>query len=98
MRTLLKIFAVLLFLAGFTALLLSLTADKTIPLLQPEGPIARPERDLMITAFALMLTVVLPVFFLTAFFAWKYRASNTKARYTPNWEHNAVEEFVWWAV
>jgi len=28
----------------------------------------------------------------------RFRAENTKATYLPNWEHNKVEEFIWWAV
>lgn len=45
-----------------------------------------------------MLVVVLPVFIITFAFAWRYRASNTKAKYTPDWEHNKLDEFVWWVV
>jgi cytochrome o ubiquinol oxidase subunit 2 len=45
-----------------------------------------------------MLLIVVPVFVLTFWIAWRYRAGNTQAKYTPNWEHNATEEFIWWAV
>ena len=52
----------------------------------------------MITATLLMLIVVIPVFALTIFIAWRYRAGNKEARYTPDWDHNRLIEFSWWAI
>lgn len=69
-----------------------------IPVLQPAGPIASGERELMLTAFLLMLIVVLPVFVLAFGFAWRYRESNKKATYRPNWDHNRIIETVWWLI
>ena len=43
-----------------------------------------------------MLIVVLPVFWMTFYFVWKYRASNTKAKYLPDWDNNYVAEAIWW--
>ena len=48
------------------------------PVLDPKGPIALAERDLLFTAVVLMLIVVVPVFAMTFLFAWRYRASNTQ--------------------
>jgi cytochrome o ubiquinol oxidase subunit 2 len=39
-----------------------------------------------------------PVFALTFYIAWKYRASNKKARYTPDWDHHTGIEALWWAI
>lgn len=69
-----------------------------LAVLQPAGPIASQEKHLIVTAFLLMLIVVVPVFVLTFSFAWKYRASNTKARYTPNWDGNRAAEAIWWLI
>ena len=66
--------------------------------LEPKGPIAADERYLLIVATLLMLIVVLPVFALIAIFAWRYRASNKKAKYTPEWAHSTLLEVVWWTV
>lgn len=61
-----------------------------------EGTVAVIERDLMLTAFGLMMIVVVPVIVMTLAFAWRYRASNTKAKYTPDWGGSKiVESFVW---
>jgi cytochrome o ubiquinol oxidase subunit 2 len=67
-------------------------------LLDPAGKIAADEKHLIITATWLMLIVVIPVILLTLYFAWKYRASNTSATYTPNWSYSHRIEAVVWAV
>jgi cytochrome o ubiquinol oxidase subunit II len=67
-------------------------------LLDPKGQIGLEQRSLIITAIALMLIVVVPVIAMTFWFAWRYRASNTKATYTPNWEHSNKIEFVVWTI
>ncbi|QHM76364.1 Cytochrome bo(3) ubiquinol oxidase subunit 2 [Mixta theicola] len=54
------------------------------------------QRSLILTAFGLMLIVVIPAILMAVVFAWKYRASNTNAKYSPNWSHsNKVEAVVW---
>jgi cytochrome o ubiquinol oxidase subunit 2 len=68
------------------------------PVLFPHGLIGAQESALIVQATLLMLIVIVPVLGLLFFFAWKYRATNTKARYEPNWEHSALDELVWWAV
>jgi cytochrome o ubiquinol oxidase subunit 2 len=69
-----------------------------IPVLDPKGIIGLAEKDLIVTATILMGLIVIPVLVLTFAIAWRYRSGNTKAKYTPNWEHSALEEFIWWAV
>jgi cytochrome o ubiquinol oxidase subunit 2 len=68
------------------------------PILDPKGPIALAERDLLFTAFFLMLIVVIPVFIMTFLFAWRYRRSNGKARYTPDWSYSAGIDAIIWLV
>ena len=65
-------------------------------LMNPKGAIGVEQRTLIITAIALMLIVVVPVIFMAFAFAWKYRASNKDAKYSPNWAHsNKIEAVVW---
>lgn len=45
-----------------------------------------------------MLLVVIPVYILTFLFSWIYRAHNTKAKYTPEWEDHPIAEVIWWGV
>ena len=70
----------------------------TAPLLNPKGPIALAERDLLFDAMAVMLIVVIPVFVLAFWFVWRYRASNKNARYEPDWEYSVGIDSVVWLV
>ncbi|MCW8277082.1 ubiquinol oxidase subunit II [Pseudomonas sp. PCH199] len=67
-------------------------------LLDPKGQVGLDERNLIITATLLMLLVVVPVIVMTFLFAWKYRASNTSATYTPKWNHSTKIEIAVWTV
>ncbi|KRG39938.1 cytochrome O ubiquinol oxidase [Stenotrophomonas pictorum JCM 9942] len=67
-------------------------------LFDPKGHIAREELTLLITCTVLMLLVVIPVIIMTLVFAWKYRASNTSARYEPKWSHSTAIEVVVWSI
>jgi cytochrome o ubiquinol oxidase subunit 2 len=69
-----------------------------IAVLNPKGLIANRERHLMITALLLMLIVVVPVYIMTFAIAWRYRAGNKKAKYTPNWDRHLGAELTWWGV
>ncbi len=68
------------------------------PILTPDGPIARAERDLLFTAFGLMLIVAIPVFVMAVWFPLKYRASNKKAEYQPDWGTSHKIELMTWIV
>ncbi|SDO13816.1 cytochrome bo3 quinol oxidase subunit 2 [Pseudomonas arsenicoxydans] len=67
-------------------------------LLDPKGQVGLDERNLIITATLLMLLVVVPVIVMTFLFAWKYRASNQDAVYTPKWSHSTKIEVAVWAI
>lgn len=71
---------------------------QNIVVLNPKGMIAMKQRDLIRDATLLMLIVVIPVLVMTCAFAWRYREKNTKAKYTPKWEHHYVAECLWWGV
>lgn len=70
----------------------------TIPVLEPRGVIAREQKNLLVISILLMLIVVLPVFALTFGIAWKYRSTNTKAKYRPDWDSNKKLEILWWGI
>src|SRR5690606_22158724 len=67
-------------------------------LLAPKGQVAQDQKTLLITSVVLMLLVVIPVIVMTIAFAWKYRASNSKARYEPEWSHSTAIEVVVWSI
>ncbi|HYG06077.1 MAG TPA: ubiquinol oxidase subunit II [Stenotrophomonas sp.] len=80
------------------ALSLVLLAGCQSALLDPKGQVAQDQKTLLITSVVLMLLVVIPVFVMTFVFAWKYRASNSKARYEPEWSHSTAIEVVVWSI
>lgn len=67
-------------------------------LFNPKGQVGVDQRNLIILSTLLMLLVVLPVIVMALVFSVKYRASNTKARYTPEWAHSRKIETVVWGV
>ena len=67
-------------------------------ILSPKGDIGAQEKTLLFTATGLMLLVVIPVIIMILTFAWKSRASNTKADYQPKWAHSTAIEVVVWTV
>jgi cytochrome o ubiquinol oxidase subunit 2 len=76
-----------------------LTHGANIPVLHPAGPIAGAEKRVIIVTLALASLIVVPVFFLLFFFAWKYRDTSPDAHvhHHPSWDHdNPTAEFLWW--
>ena len=66
-------------------------------LLRPSGDVAAQQGHLVVLSTLLMLLIVVPVIVLTLVFAWRYRASNTAARYTPEWDHSIQLELLIWS-
>lgn len=66
--------------------------------LDPQGPVGAAERLILVNATVVMLAVIIPVIVLTLGFAWWFRASNTKARYMPDWEYSGPVELVVWSI
>lgn len=68
------------------------------PLISPKGPIALAERNLLVTAFLVMMIVTIPVFVMTLLIVWRYRASNPQGSYTPRWTGSWKLEAAIWVV
>jgi len=78
-------------------LLLALTACHWA-VLDPRGPVGQEDRTILIDSLAIMLAIGIPTIFATFAFAWWFRASNTRARYRPDWEFSGAIELVVWAI
>ncbi len=83
---------------GVITLLYLLIRTHNVAILAPQGLIARKERNLLLFGAILSLLVVIPVYIMTFTIAWKYRASNKQASYTPDWDHDVKIETVWWLI
>nr|WP_245904748.1 ubiquinol oxidase subunit II [Pseudoroseicyclus aestuarii] len=69
-----------------------------LEVLAPSGYVAAQQRDLLVISTLLMLIIILPVMALTIYFALRYRASNERASYSPDWDHSTKLELVIWAL
>ena len=65
--------------------------------LRPSGYVAAQQSHVIVMSTLLMLLIIVPVIVLTLVFAWRYRESNTAARYTPEWDHSVQLELLIWA-
>jgi cytochrome o ubiquinol oxidase subunit 2 len=65
--------------------------------LRPSGAIAEQQAQLLVISTLLMLLIIVPVIVMTLVFAWRYRASNKDAPYTPEWDHSIQLELLIWS-
>jgi len=98
MKKTFKIVLIALFCIGIVAAGAYFILTSNIVVLDPKGWVGSKEADLIITASLLMLIVVIPVYVLTWFFAWRYREGARNVKHTPDWEHNYIAEYCWWGV
>nr|WP_319382547.1 ubiquinol oxidase subunit II [uncultured Roseibium sp.] len=80
------------------ALILQGCGLSNAPVLHPKGPIALAERDLLFTAFWVMMIVAIPAIVLTLLFVWRYRRGAKTAAYAPDWDSSWKIEMVVWLV
>jgi len=66
--------------------------------LDPRGPIADANAKILLNALEIMLVIVVPTIVAALVFAWWFRASNTRARYLPNFEYSGPIELVVWSI
>jgi cytochrome o ubiquinol oxidase subunit II len=67
-------------------------------ILDPKGPVGSAERTILFNSLAIMLAIVIPTIVATLAFAWWYRDSNERARYTPDFVYSGRIELVVWSI
>ena len=67
-------------------------------ILDPVGPVASAEKQILINSTAIMLAIIIPTMIATVAFAWWFRRGNKKATYRPDWEYSGAVELVVWAI
>ncbi len=87
-----------LILFGIVSIGLLIFYSNGVIVLNPKGMIGERQRDLLMISTYIMLIVVVPVFILTFFIAWRYRAGNKKAKYSPEWDNSHLAEALWWGI
>jgi cytochrome o ubiquinol oxidase subunit II len=66
--------------------------------LDPKGPIAAAEKQLMLNSLGIMLAIVVPTILATLGVAYWFRSSNKRARYLPNFEYSGRLEMLVWSI
>ncbi len=66
--------------------------------LEPAGPVASAQRAHLAVVVLVTMIAVLPVVVLVPVILWRYRYSNSKARYAPEWGRSGKLELVLWGV
>ena len=77
---------------------LSLLSGCSGGVLDPRGPIADANAKILLNALEIMLVIVVPTIVAALVFAWWFRASNTRARYRPDWVYSGRIELIVWAI
>lgn len=67
-------------------------------ILDPVGPVASAEKQILINSTAIMLAIVIPTMIATIAIAFWFRRGNAKATYRPDWEYSGAIELVVWAI
>jgi cytochrome o ubiquinol oxidase subunit 2 len=66
--------------------------------LDPRGPIASAERQILFNSLGIMLAIVIPTILATLGVAFWFRASNERARYRPNFRYSGRLEVLVWSI
>jgi cytochrome o ubiquinol oxidase subunit II len=66
--------------------------------LDPKGPIAVADRQILLNSLGIMLAIVIPVILATLGVAFWFRASNERARYRPNFAYSGRLEMLVWSI
>lgn len=66
--------------------------------LDPKGPIAGSERQILFNSLGIMLAIVIPTILATAGVAYWFRASNKSARHLPDFTYSGRLEMLVWSI
>jgi cytochrome o ubiquinol oxidase subunit 2 len=66
--------------------------------LDPKGPIALAERQILFNSLGIMLAIAIPTILATLGVAYWFRSSNKRARYLPDFEYSGRLEILVWSI
>ena len=66
--------------------------------LDPQGSIGAADAEILLNSLAIMLVIVVPTIIAILIFGWWFRASNTRARYRPDFVYSGSIELIVWAI
>ena len=77
--------------------IISLAACHTA-VLSPAGPVGEGDRVILLDSLAIMIAIAVPTIVAILAFAYWFRASNTRARYLPDWAYSGRLELIVWSI
>jgi cytochrome o ubiquinol oxidase subunit 2 len=66
--------------------------------LDPQGPIGAADAKILLNALGIMLAIVVPTIIAILAFGWWFRASNSRARYRPDFVYSGSIEVLVWSI
>ena len=66
--------------------------------LDPKGPVAAAERQILFNSLGIMLAIVIPTILATLAVAFWFRAANTRAQYLPDFSYSGRLEMIVWSI
>jgi cytochrome o ubiquinol oxidase subunit II len=66
--------------------------------LDPKGPVAAAELQILLNSLGIMLAIVIPTILATLGVAYWFRSSNTRARYMPDFTYSGRLELLVWSI
>src|SRR5246500_3551321 len=67
-------------------------------ILDPQGPIAAAERQVLFNSLAIMLAIAIPTIVAILAVGFWFRSSNSRARYLPDFNHSGLLEVLVWSI
>jgi len=67
-------------------------------ILNPQGPIAAAERQVLFNSLAIMLAIVVPTIIAILAVGFWFRSSNSRAQYLPDFNHSGLLEVLVWSI
>jgi len=96
--TVLRLLLAVIIGAAMVGMIAAATWGHPMPVLDTHGVVADQERNLIYVTTGLGLLVVVPVLVMLFVIAWKYRDTNQRAEYQPDYASNLKVEAVWWGI
>jgi cytochrome o ubiquinol oxidase subunit 2 len=69
-----------------------------VSILNPAGPVAAANKQILVNATVIMLAIGIPTILATIAFAWWFRAGNSKAKYDPDFVYSGRVEMIVWSI
>ena len=67
-------------------------------ILNPQGPVAAAERQILFNSVAIMLAIVIPTIIAILAVGFWFRSSNSRAQYLPDFNHSGLLEVLVWSI